>query len=116
MEDFFVKKVRMTIEAHLDDLDFNVEQLCQEVHMSTSQLYRKMEALTGLSANKFIRSLRMEKAKQLLQERERSITAVAFDSGFGDPAYFARVFKKEFGMTPQEWRSKSAKCGEDSRI
>ncbi|HOY04517.1 MAG TPA: AraC family transcriptional regulator [Saprospiraceae bacterium] len=110
MEDSFVKKVRMTIEAHLDDLDFNVEQLCQEVHVSTSQLYRKMESLTGLSANKFIRLLRLKKAKQLLSERELSITSVAFDSGFSDPAYFARVFKKEFGMTPQEWRSKSAKC------
>lgn len=107
MEDSFIQKVQATVEDHLDDVDFNVQRLCQEIHMSTSQLYRKMETLTGLSANQFIRSLRLKKAKQLLLDRELSITNVAFESGFSDPAYFARVFKKEFGQTPQEWRSKS---------
>ncbi len=106
MEDLFIQEVQATVEAHLSDLDFNVEQLCQKVHMSTSQLYRKMESRMGLSANQFIRTQRLDRAKQLLLNRERSITSVAFDSGFGDPAYFARVFKKEFGMTPQEWRAK----------
>jgi AraC-like DNA-binding protein len=107
MDDSFIQKVSTAVEANLSDFDFNVERLCREIHMSTSQLYRKMEALTGLSANQFIRSLRLKKAKILLQNRELSITNVAFDSGFSDPAYFARVFKKEFGQTPQEWRSKT---------
>lgn len=108
MEDSFVQQVRATVDAHLEDFDFNVARLCKEIHMSTSQLYRKMEALTGLSANQFIRSQRLKKAKQLLRNRKLSITTVAFNSGFSDPAYFARVFKKEFGKTPQEWRSSVA--------
>ena len=73
--------------------------------MSHSQLHRKLSALTGLSATKFIRSIRLQKAKELLhQQPALSITAIAMDCGFTDPGYFGRVFKKEFGVTPGEWQ------------
>ena len=104
-EDYFVLKVRRSVEAHLDDYEFNVEQLCKDVGMSHSQLHRKLSAVTGLSANKFIRSIRLNKAKELLrQEPPLSVIAVAMDCGFNDPGYFGRVFKKEFGRTPGEWQ------------
>lgn len=103
-EDAFVKKVRVAVEAHLDDADFDVEKLCRQLAMSHSQMHRKLAALTGLSATRFIRYVRLNKAKELLQNGALSITAVAFDSGFNDPAYFGRVFKREFGLTPQAWR------------
>ena len=45
-----------------------------------------------------------KKAKELLQQTEETISSIAFDCGFQDPGYFARVFKQEFGRTPQEWR------------
>ena len=85
---------------------FTVEALCKEVCLSHAQLYRKLSALTGLSANKFIRSIRLNKAKSLLLDPEMTITAVAFDSGFSDPSYFGKVFKQEFGLTPLEWRER----------
>ncbi|HEX5625554.1 MAG TPA: ATP-binding protein [Saprospiraceae bacterium] len=106
-EDAFILKAREIVEAHLTDYDFNVEQFCKEMHLSHSQLHRKLDALTGMSANQFIRSLRLKKAKSLLLQAELSITAVAFDSGFNDPGYFGRVFKQEFGVTPMEWRQNS---------
>lgn len=106
LEDTFVKKVRQTIEEHLDDADFNVERLCKSVTMSHSQLHRKLTALTGFSIHTFIRSVRLTKAKALLRNPTLTITAVAFDTGFNDPSYFGRVFKQEFGMTPAEWREK----------
>lgn len=100
----FVLNVRAIVEAHLDDGSFDVEQLCRKMAMSHSQLHRKLSALTGFPATKFIRYVRLNKAKELLQNPALSITAVAFDTGFNDPSYFGRVFKQEFGMTPQEWR------------
>jgi transcriptional regulator GlxA family with amidase domain len=51
--------------------------------------------------------LRLKKAQSLLLDSTQSITAVAFDCGFSDPGYFARVFKQGFGMSPQEWRVKN---------
>ena len=67
IEDAFVKKVRECVEVHLSDFNFTVEELCRYVFMSHSQLHRKLEALTGCSPNKFIRIIRINKAKGLLK-------------------------------------------------
>jgi signal transduction histidine kinase/DNA-binding response OmpR family regulator/ligand-binding sensor domain-containing protein len=106
-EDEFVKKVREAVELHLADTDFSVEQLYKSVFMSHSQLHRKLDALTGYSPNKFIRMIRFNKAKELLRDPSNSIGSVALDCGYNDPGYFARIFKQEYGVTPQEWRMKN---------
>ena len=103
-EDAFVIKVKEIIETHLADFDLNVEQIAKELHLSHSQFGRKLDALTGYSPKRFIRFIRLNKSKELLQDPERSITSVAFDCGFNDPSYFSRVFKKEIGKTPAIWR------------
>jgi AraC-like DNA-binding protein len=104
MEDEFVKKIRKVIEDNLAAANFTVEQLCKLVYMSHSQLHRKLEALTGCSPNKFIRIIRLNNAKELLQKTSNSIASIAMDCGYSDPGYFARVFKQEYQVTPQEWR------------
>jgi DNA-binding response OmpR family regulator/nitrogen-specific signal transduction histidine kinase len=103
-EDDFVKKVTQVIEAHFTDEQFTVEQLCKQVYMSHSQLHRKLEALTGCSPNKFIRMIRLNRATTLLKDPSLSISSIALECGYNDPGYFARVFKQEYGITPQEWR------------
>ena len=107
-ENAFVLKVRGIVEAHLNDADLDVERLCREVGMSNSNLHRKLTALTGHSANHFIRYTRLTKACTLLRNPELTIAAVTYDCGFNDPVYFARIFKQEFGVTPSEWRGKSS--------
>jgi len=104
-ENAFVLKVRGIIEAHLTDPNLDVERLCREVGMSNSNLHRKLTALTGHSANRFVRYIRLTKACALLHDPELTIVAVAYDCGFNDPVYFARAFRQEFGMSPSEWRS-----------
>lgn len=104
-ENSFVKRVREAIEQNFTDVNFTVEKLCKLVFMSHSQLHRKLDALTGCSPNRFIRLIRLNKAKTLLLNPENSIAAAALECGYQDPGYFARVFKQEFGVTPQEWRT-----------
>jgi len=106
IEDAFVRKVREAVEVHLADFNFTVEQLCKYIFMSHSQLHRKLEALTGCSPNKFIRIIRLNKSKELLRTSDNSISSIAFECGYNDPAYFSRVFKQEHNVTPQEWRVK----------
>lgn len=60
---------------------------------------------TACPPNKFIRLIRLNKAKELLANPSLSIATIALDSGYNDPGYFARVFKQEYGVTPQEWRA-----------
>ena len=103
-ENPFVKKVREAIEENISNTDLTVEQLCKTVFMSHSQLHRKLDALTGCSPIKFIRIIRLNKAKEMLKNHAHSIAAVAYGCGYNDPGYFTRVFKQEHGITPQEWR------------
>ncbi|MCB0586793.1 MAG: helix-turn-helix domain-containing protein [Phaeodactylibacter sp.] len=107
--DPFLEKVRAIIESHLHDNNFSVGQLCREAGMSHSQLHRKLSALTGQSATYFIRYLRLQHARKLLKDPALTVAAVAYDTGFSDPDYFSKVFRKEFGKTPSEFRENGAK-------
>jgi ligand-binding sensor domain-containing protein/signal transduction histidine kinase/DNA-binding response OmpR family regulator len=104
VENNFVQKIRSVVEDHLDDNSLDVEKVCQELGMSHSQVHRKLNALTGYSTNKFIRYIRLTKAKVLLTKTGETIAAVAYDTGFNDPDYFSRMFKKEFGVTATDFR------------
>lgn len=101
-----MKEIQRIVEAHLDDHQFSVVQLCREAGISHPQLHRKLKARTGLSAIQFIRAIRMKKATQLLQRADLQITDVAYSIGFSDPDYFSKVFRKEFGCTPTQYRVK----------
>lgn len=108
LENAFVLKVRKTIETHLEEPDFDVEKLCRSLTLSHSQVHRKLSALTGLSATHFIRYVRLIRAKEMILQSRFSIAAIAYDCGFNDPAYFSRIFKQEFGMSPQAWREQNS--------
>ncbi|MGK2861629.1 MAG: ATP-binding protein, partial [Chitinophagaceae bacterium] len=111
IENEFIKKMREVVEANFSNSAFSVEKLCKLVFMSHSQLHRKLEALIDCSPNQFIRMVRLNKAKELLLNPSNSISVVALESGYNDPSYFARIFKQETGLTPQEWRNKENKKG-----
>jgi AraC-like DNA-binding protein len=108
LENTFVLKAKNEIETHLTEADFDVEKLCRLLALSNSQVHRKLSALTGLSATHFIRYVRLIKAKELMIDSRFKIAAIAIDCGYNDPAYFSRIFKKEFGITPQKWRNQNS--------
>lgn len=103
-EDSFVKRIRQLVEDRLVDPDFSVSELCKDAGYSHSQLHRKLHSASGKSISSFIRDIRLAKAKQLLKDPQLTVAAVAYDSGFKDPDYFYRVFKKNFKMTPREYQ------------
>jgi len=104
-ENSFIVRVKTVIQEHLGDSSFTVSQLSKEVAMSSSQLHRKLKAVVGYSASKMIRLIRLAYARRLLQNPELSIASVAYDCGFSDPDYFSKVFKKECGLSPSEFRN-----------
>jgi AraC-like DNA-binding protein len=70
------------------------------MNFSESQLYRKLKATSGKSTALFIRSIRLQKGKELVQTTDKTVSEVAYDVGFNDPSYFSRAFKEEFGQSP----------------
>ncbi len=100
-EDAFLVKATQLIIDHLSDPDFDVDDLEKGLDMSKMQLYRKLKNLTSLAGNEFIRSIRLQQAKILLETSSLNISEVAYQVGFNDPAYFTRAFKKQYGRTPK---------------
>ncbi|NET37225.1 MAG: tetratricopeptide repeat protein [Cyanothece sp. SIO1E1] len=105
LEDAFITKLRKVIESKLQETDMSIQEVCREMGMSRSQLHKKVKALTNSSTTQIIRSIRLHKAKDLLQNAELTISEVAYDVGFKDPAYFSRSFSEEFGRSPRDFRN-----------
>lgn len=91
------------LEKKFDDPDFDVEDCCREMAMSTSQLYRKTIALTGLSPNVLLKEFRLEKAKEMMKKQHYSISQITLDSGFTSPSYFTKCFKQKYGLLPMSY-------------
>ena len=106
MDEVFLSRLEEAIEANLENKDFSVDELGREIGMSRSQIHRKLHALTGKSASKFIRTFKLEKARELLQKNVGTISEISFMMGFSSPAYFGQVFLEEFGYPPSEVRKK----------
>jgi transcriptional regulator GlxA family with amidase domain len=70
--------------------------------MSRAQIHRKISALTDRSTSLYIRSIRLQHGKKLLQTTDLKVSEVAYRVGFDDPKYFSRVFQEEFQMAPSE--------------
>jgi len=101
----FLKKALEIVEQHLSDEDFNTEIFCNKIAMSRMQLYRKLKAITNQSASGFIRSIRLNKAAELISHKTGTITQIAFEVGFSSLSYFAKSFQEQFGVLPSEYRS-----------
>lgn len=104
LDEAFFNQIHKILESRSGDEDFHSDQLCHLLGISRTQLFRKLKATTGASASQIIRSYRLNKARNLLDNPKLTISEVAYDVGFKDPAYFTRAFAREFGYTPSELR------------
>ncbi len=102
MEEKFLLRVKKVVEEHLDDENFSVEELSKKVGMSRAQLHRKLIALTGKSASRFVRNYRLEHAYQLLENRVGTVSEIAYRVGYSSPAYFTKCFTEDFGISPSQ--------------
>lgn len=104
-ETLFLEKLTKVVQANLENPDFGVPQLAEAVLMSQMQVYRKLKALTGQTGSQFIRSLRLQRGRELLQTTDLTISEIAYDVGYSDPNYFSRTFHQEFKKPPSDFRS-----------
>lgn len=103
-QEFFDKLNKLIAENISGDVDVNL--VASSLAVSTSTLYRKMKALTGISTNEYIRKYKMQYAEHLLLEGKYSISEISFMVGMSSVAYFRRCFKAEYGEIPSEYLKK----------
>ena len=106
-QEFFDKLNKLIEENISGDVDVNL--IASNLAVSTSTLYRKMKALTGISTNEYIRKYKMQYAEHLLLEGKNSISEISFMVGMNSVAYFRRCFKAEYGEIPSEYLKKLQK-------
>lgn len=102
MEEKFLLRVKAVVQEHLDDEHFSVEELSRKVGMSRAQLHRKLIALTGKSASRFVRNYRLQHAYQLLEKRVGTVSEIAYRVGYSSPAYFTKCFTEDYGISPSQ--------------
>ncbi len=103
-EEKIIKKAIQIVEDNLTNPDLSSDFMAEKFNMSKSTLYRQLKSASGISTGEFIRSIRIKRAAQLLLDRERTITEIAYETGFNDLKTFRQSFNKFFNTTPQQYR------------
>jgi signal transduction histidine kinase/DNA-binding response OmpR family regulator len=103
LDEKFLQRAIAVAEKYIGEEEFSVSTFCAEMHMSKSTLLRKLYALTGQSSKEFVNTIRLKRAAILLRQNFGNVAAVSLEVGFTNPSHFARIFKKQFGISPREY-------------
>lgn len=98
----FIRKFTDIVENNLTMQDLDINYLQNAMNMSAATLYRKLKGLTGMSANEFIRKIRLKHGYELLKDG-CNVSEAAYSCGFNDVGYFRNRFKEEYGLSPSQF-------------
>ncbi|NQX40813.1 ligand-binding sensor domain-containing protein [Pedobacter steynii] len=98
----FLDKIIKIVNDNLEDFEFGVAELAAAVGMSIPVLYRKLKAVSNLSVNELIKSIKMDRAYDLLKRGDTRAYDIAYKLGYNDKKHFSKEFKKKFGQSPLE--------------
>ena len=103
VDEQFIQTAIRICEEHMSDPDFSVEVLGQELSLSRTYLYKKLISITGKGPAEFIRTLRMKRAKQYLEQSQMQMAEIATNLGLSSPKRLTENFKSEYGISPSEY-------------
>lgn len=103
LDEKFMVKVKSIIEENIGHPSFNVEMLASEMNLSRAQLFRKIKALTNTAPSELINDLRLHRAAQLIRAKADNVAQIAYAVGFSEQSYFAKRFRKKYGVSPSEY-------------
>lgn len=102
IENDFIKQITSIVEDNISNEQFGVSELASEIGMSRSNLLRKVKKLTELSVSQFIRQVRLQHAKELLEQTSVNVSEVSYKVGFSSTSYFIKCFGDHYGFPPGE--------------
>ena len=100
----FIVKMTGIVESDLSNEALSPAILCDRMHVSKAQLYRKLNELVGMSPVEFIRSIRLEHAARMLKTTDLTVQEIMYEVGFNNKSYFYREFGKVYGLSPRAYR------------
>jgi len=103
LADEWLKTAIATVEKNISDEHYSVEQLSADLCMSRMTFYRKIQSATGQKPTEFIRTIRLRRAAELLNENRMTITEISYATGFSSVSYFSRCFRTMFGVSPTQF-------------
>ncbi|MBN2426651.1 MAG: response regulator [Calditrichaceae bacterium] len=109
VDERLMNKAYSIVEKHLGEPDFDVSEFAREIGISRTQLYRKINAISGQSVKEFIRIIRLKKAVELLLINDKNISEIAYTVGFNSLSYFTTSFTEYFGINPSKYIDKYVK-------
>ncbi|WP_321346702.1 helix-turn-helix domain-containing protein [uncultured Draconibacterium sp.] len=112
MPELFINKAKQSILDNLENDKFGVSELAAEMGLSRSQFLRKIKSVTGKSANKFIRDIRLEESIALIEKDDHTASEIAYKVGFSSPSYFNKCFHDKYGCTPGDYKKQAAEDGD----
>lgn len=98
----FISAINSLVDKNIDNSEFSVADVTKELGISRSLLHIKMKSFFDSSMTDYVRKKRMQLACELLKSGY-NVSETAYRTGYSDPNYFTKVFKKEFGMPPKEY-------------
>jgi len=107
-DEFLARLVDCT-KKHMEDPEFTIKQMGEELHLSHTQLYRKVLSVTDHTPNEYIRNYRLKTAARMFLEGQTNITSVLYTVGYNSPSYFTQSFRELFGINPSEYIRKAKK-------
>ena len=110
----FLARLQETIEEHLSDEEFSVESLAEEMGQSRVTLYRKVKELLGHGPSELIQDLRLQRAKQLIDERAGNVGEIAYGVGFKSISHFSKAFRQRYGTPPSSVLAQKGETSADS--
>ena len=107
INDATTARILKYVTEHIDTPDLKIDNIADAMGMSRSVLYLKIKQQLGMTPIDFVRHVRIMRACELLKDTDESLSSVAFAVGFSDAKYFSKVFKRETGIVPTEYRERT---------
>ena len=103
----FIERVTQCVEERLQDSEFKIDDLADEMKLSRTVFYRKFRTITGIPPKDFVRDIRVKYALRLMKDDRLTVSEIAYQCGFSSPQYFSRIFKEVMHCTPSEYKEMS---------
>ena len=101
----FMKQVMEFLEEQMDNSELTIDDFAAHLCLSRSIFYRKLKTIVGVTPVDFVREMRIKRAAQLIESTDYTFSQIAYMTGFTDPKYFSRCFKKVKGVSPSDYKS-----------